>query len=278
MTDWQQYAVTYRQFSGSGYLLPPTDFGASFGLLYAEKGNARVYLGGEGVDLCQGQAVVLPENMMLFAHADTFARLQMLACPTAVLRAMMQLLDSDLFTLFLLQARMRPYVLTEEDSAYGEATSAMSMAVVECQAKEPCYLLMMHAQTGRLLAALLRQYAAEKTENDRLLYHNLSRMTEVIRYMETHADQKLSLSDLSEKMQLSPDYFSRLLYSCTGKTAKQYIQAIRLNEALRLLAVTDLSVGEIAKRVGYSSTNFFGTLFLRTLSMTPTAYRQICQN
>jgi two-component system response regulator YesN len=74
---------------------------------------------------------------------------------------------------------------------------------------------------------------------------------------------------------LSPDYFSHLLDISTGKTAKQYLQALRMNKAMGLLVQTKLSVETVAEQVGYRGSNFFSSLFSRTVGMSPSDYRAL---
>ena len=267
--------VTYQRHLGDGYLFPPTDFSDSFGLLYVHSGEVQVVLGSETINVSEQNAVVLPEKVMLFAYASQPAQIEVLTCPTALLRKMMQKVDAELFSLFMLQSRVRPYILTPDSPSYQEVKEILLRADIEVQSKEPCYQLMLHGQTGRLMATLLRQYSGEKTSDDRLLYHNLSRMQMALTYMEEHLSEKISLATLGEIVRLSPDYFSHLLDVSTGKTAKQYLQALRMNCAMGLLVKTDLSVEAVAERVGYKGSNFFSSLFQRTVGMTPSDYREL---
>lgn len=275
MMERLQNNVSYMRHTGQGYILPPTDFSESFGILFVNKGEAKAVLGSEIVMLHKGDAVVLPEKVMLFAYADTDAEIEVLSCPTALLQKMMQPIDAELFSLFMLQSRMRPYMLLSDTNAYREARQVLVTAETESQSKEPCYQLMLHAETGRLMATLLRQYASEKTPDDRLLYHNLSRMKEVLLYMEEHLEEKIPLLTLSERIHLSPDYFSHLLYISTGKTAKQYIHALRMNKAMKLLVQTGSPIAQVAECVGYKGSTFFSELFTRTVGITPSDYRTL---
>ena len=267
--------VIYERHSGKGYLFPPADFSESFGLLFVNRGEVEVVLGSEVVKVTEQNAVVLPEKVTLFAYAEKDSQIEVLTCPTVLLQKMMQKIDAELFSLFMLQSRMRPYLITPDALAYAEAKEVLLRADTETQAKEPCYQLMLHGETGRLMASLLRQYAGDKTADDRLLYHNLSRMKEALLYMEEHLQEKIALASLGEIVHLSPDYFSHLLDVSTGKTAKQYLQALRMNKAMGLLVQTKLSVEAVAEQVGYKGSTFFSSLFSRTVGMSPSDYRAL---
>ena len=68
--------------------------------------------------------------------------------------------------------------------------------------------------------------------------------------------------------------FMRRFLKATGLTALDYIHALRLEEAKRLLETDDRAVEAIANEVGYEDASFFGRLFRRKVGLTPAQYRQ----
>lgn len=61
-----------------------------------------------------------------------------------------------------------------------------------------------------------------------------------------------------------------------GCTITEYIQRKRMSQAEHLLANSDLSVGQIAKAVGYESASRFAELFRKNTGLQPRVYRDIC--
>ena len=66
---------------------------------------------------------------------------------------------------------------------------------------------------------------------------------------------------------------SRALSHVTGRTTKQLITDRVMLEAARLLRFTDLTVGEIAFRTGYTDPLYFSRAFKRHAGLAPQAYR-----
>ena len=66
---------------------------------------------------------------------------------------------------------------------------------------------------------------------------------------------------------------SRALAHVTGRATKDLILDRVMLEAARLLRFTDLSVGEVAHRVGYDDPLYFSRAFKRRLDQPPQAYR-----
>ena len=59
-----------------------------------------------------------------------------------------------------------------------------------------------------------------------------------------------------------------------GCTITQYIQGQRMERAERLLANTDLPVGQIAQIVGYQNPSRFAEIFRRNTGRSPAEYRR----
>jgi len=66
---------------------------------------------------------------------------------------------------------------------------------------------------------------------------------------------------------------NRRFKNALGKTPLDYLQEIRINTAKDLLKTSNLSISEIADKVGYQDTGYFTTLFKKKLATTPNAYR-----
>jgi AraC family transcriptional regulator len=92
--------------------------------------------------------------------------------------------------------------------------------------------------------------------------------------MHTQLDQDLSLRDLAAASYLSPFHFARLFKKITGATPHNYLAAIRTNRAQLLLSETDLSITEIATRVGYLSGSHFTKAFRLSTGTTPREFRK----
>jgi AraC family transcriptional regulator, transcriptional activator of pobA len=66
---------------------------------------------------------------------------------------------------------------------------------------------------------------------------------------------------------------SRALVAVTGRATKELIVERVMTEAMRLLRFTDLTVGEVAYRVGYDDPLYFSRAFKRYAGRAPQAYR-----
>ncbi|NND00626.1 MAG: helix-turn-helix domain-containing protein [Gammaproteobacteria bacterium] len=83
----------------------------------------------------------------------------------------------------------------------------------------------------------------------------------------------ISMRKLSALFGMSQRNFTRRFKSATNMTPVQYLQNRRLVAARDLLKTSNLSIKEIAYRVGYLDVSYFTKLFKEFASITPKEYR-----
>ena len=95
-----------------------------------------------------------------------------------------------------------------------------------------------------------------------------------IQFMRRNYQNRISLRDIASELNLNACYLSRLFKEDTGENLTAWLNALRLDEAERLLKTRDLSIREIAERVGIGNYNHFFTLFRESRGITPAEYRK----
>ena len=66
----------------------------------------------------------------------------------------------------------------------------------------------------------------------------------------------------------------RKMVTVTGKTPSEFIRIIRLRYAERLLMKSQLSVAEIAYKVGFSSPRYFAKCYKELFGYAPSQYKR----
>ena len=66
----------------------------------------------------------------------------------------------------------------------------------------------------------------------------------------------------------------RKVKALIGYNVNDYISTVRLQKAKFLLTDMELSISDVAFKVGYSSQAYFSTVFKSKFSLTPTEYRE----
>lgn len=91
--------------------------------------------------------------------------------------------------------------------------------------------------------------------------------------LENYADCTLGVDMIAEKLGYSSNYFARLFRSITGYYVNDYIRQVRIMKAQELLQDTDKTINEIAEETGFTTSNYFYSIFKKETGMTPAAYR-----
>jgi len=99
----------------------------------------------------------------------------------------------------------------------------------------------------------------------------------VIVTMQQHLDEPLSLDALAKVALLSRFHFSRVFHHVTGLPPVQFLAALRLAEAKRLLLTSSLNVTDICYRVGYNSLGTFTAHFSKSVGISPNRFRKLRQ-
>lgn len=89
-----------------------------------------------------------------------------------------------------------------------------------------------------------------------------------------YSDAELSLESICRETGLNRNRLSELLKNEVGSTFKTYLNEVRLTEAARVLAETDLQVTEVAYKVGFGNVSHFNRIFKEKFNVTPLEYRR----
>ncbi|MNI32808.1 putative response regulatory protein [compost metagenome] len=121
-------------------------------------------------------------------------------------------------------------------------------------------MLSIHSVSGKV----------QESAGDRNAYVALAKKYTVENYAE-----RIRLDDVSEFLHVNPNYFSTIFKRETGKNFIDYLNEVRINEAMKLLLHTNYKVFEISMSVGYGNFSYFNKIFKRLSGVTPQTYREL---
>lgn len=96
----------------------------------------------------------------------------------------------------------------------------------------------------------------------------------VQQWLPDHLGEDLSVAVLAQRAGMSERSFARAFRAETGGTPGAFVENLRLEAARRLLETTELTVGAIARMVGYRHGETLHRVFTRRLTTTPERYRR----
>lgn len=129
-----------------------------------------------------------------------------------------------------------------------------------------------HARTGafltEFLTGLVDLRGAPTAPRER------TRIGEVKTWILGHLSDPISIADLAERTGLSTVRFDALFQRETGLSPKDFILREKIRRAQEALLERDDDITRVALDLGFSSGQYFATVFRRYVSMTPQEYRR----
>lgn len=126
-------------------------------------------------------------------------------------------------------------------------------------------------------------YELSNSENQRLLstytsenedFENSDRIKKVHEYIYDNYGKKISLSEISNLINMSPVTFNRFIKKRTGRTFITYLNDVRISFAVQFLIDSNLSVSEIGYKCGFNNIANFNRIFKKSKKCTPREYKQ----
>lgn len=128
---------------------------------------------------------------------------------------------------------------------------------------------LIHSLVNAILVLALRKlYEVEQT------VPASSITSEVKKYIEEQFNQDLTLGDLAAVVFVSPYHLAHVFKEEMGISPIQYLIRYRMEEAKRLLKSSNLSIREIASKVGYPNGIYFNLIFKKVTGIPPGKYRK----
>ena len=87
-------------------------------------------------------------------------------------------------------------------------------------------------------------------------------------------NSEFSVDDFASDMALGRTSFFRKVKGVTGYAPKEYLRIVRMKRAAELLVATDMTVNEVAFKVGIPAPSSFNKCFKEQFGTSPTAYRR----
>lgn len=94
-------------------------------------------------------------------------------------------------------------------------------------------------------------------------------------YIRNNYSRDISLDEVSQAVNISPYYFSKIFKEDAGEGFVEYLTRIRMDKAKELITTTECSMKEICAMVGYADPNYFSRIFKKNVGVTPTEYKQL---
>jgi AraC-like DNA-binding protein/mannose-6-phosphate isomerase-like protein (cupin superfamily) len=122
-----------------------------------------------------------------------------------------------------------------------------------------------------LLIDIARLHSGSSTQQ----HEALLQLEEVLRYIDQHYSENLSLDQLCGKAAMSASTLTRYFQRCFQCSPMHYLLQHRLEKARTLLRETDMRISAVAKAVGIPNANYFARVCKKYLGHSPQHLRNV---
>ena len=148
------------------------------------------------------------------------------------------------------------------------------------QAEEGC-MLMLRGEMLQLLILIIRCLAAQgekQQESAQKKSKSWKLVENALEYIYLHYDEELDNEKISEAVDASPNYLSKLFQNYIGVSLHNYVLNFRLDRAQKLLASEKYNITEVAMKCGFSSVHAFSKVFKKKRGCNPGAYVEMMKS
>lgn len=124
----------------------------------------------------------------------------------------------------------------------------------------------------RLNAQMVLDFT-KRVEAEKAGIHHSKLVRKARTYILSHIGESITTEVLSKELGMNRTYLCKLFADETGMTVNRYVTQVKMQEATRLMDITQKPVTEIAAYLGYSSQSYFQKVFKSQFGITPGEYR-----
>lgn len=159
---------------------------------------------------------------------------------------------------------------------YDELKTILSQILCEYVQKLEDYDEEIEEQLITLLYHLINNfhYLTHEKEELKEKTEQLDRYHRISKYIFNNYNNNITLQDIAKKEFLSPHYLSHEIKYATGYSFTDLINLTRIEESIKLLLDSDLSISDISDEIGFSHTRYYNKNFKYYYNCTPLQYRK----
>ena len=129
------------------------------------------------------------------------------------------------------------------------------------------------AKLLEILIELLRSYRQFKAAipNSKVEYSR--EISQALSWIDEHLTHKFTVADIANAVSLSTSYFHERFSREVGLPPTEFCTRQRIERAQKLLEADSISIAEIAHSVGFSTSQYFATVFKKHVGVSPREFR-----
>lgn len=244
-------------------------------ILFIEKGQGLVTVNLKQYQVFAGSVILILPGQLHSIAQDKDACMEYKAIifhPNLLISRQKDICTSDYIQPILDGIISVPTHFVPAHPHYPELVSFLGNCVQIFQEKKEGYPLFIKGQLYLLFFTLIQNFRQSEApaSNTRLL----ERMKPVLKYVELHYAEPISIKTAADIAACSSSHFMRCFKEAFGSSFVEYLKDFRLTMAARMLTGSDNSILTIAAETGFENLSYFNRSFKNKFGTTPGQYRK----
>jgi len=227
----------------------------------------------------EGELIVIGSSFYhrMWRHTRAHPRIATLFfMPEALCEARNNGEQAEFLLPFYLQGAKFPHVVRARTGIPAEVFELIQRIHMTLPAKTSLARLSVRTYLKMILILLVNHYSpylGTRQVDNRKQQAN-RRIAPLFEFLELRYHEALTVEDAAAVLEISKPHFMRLFKQVTGQSFISYLNHFRIAKAQALLATTQEPIAQLCQAVGFCDQSYFGSVFRKTVRMTPLEYRR----
>ena len=240
-------------------------------MLYFLEGDGYVYINETKNPFSAGTFIIVNSKK---AHTLSFSTPSKYFCvkfmPQVLYESDQPFVDMKYVLPFISEEKNR-HIFSREEIEKTAIEALLTEMMDELDAMDVGYDLVIRANILKIFTVIFRLW--QKGGCGEVLQNFSPDIKKAILYTMAHY-QTVTKKEVADLCGLSYHYFSHLFRRIVGRSFSDYLTAIRISEAEKMLLSSEKSITDIAAETGFSTTSYFISRFREEKGITPAKYRK----
>lgn len=249
-------------------------------IIFVQRGHATFHIDGETVEVRDGDVIFIPPNCLhsgYNASDGEFEYVAIVISPEYLSDYGSDPQYEQFVAPFVDGRRRLPLVQSASDESAGPLRKIVRDAIREFENVQPLRDLVFKHHLQILFALAARRYLPGQTEARRpsaLPIHHIESLKKLIRFIENNYSETISVESAARMVNLSTFHFCKMFKRMTGRTLIDFVNLHRVNQATLLLRQSNMTIADIAEKIGCCNANYFSKMYFRYKGISPSAARK----
>lgn len=268
--------IEYQQYEGPSIAID-LHLHHAIEILYIKEGSFEVIINEKSYLASAGTLVLLREYALHSVNvlSEDGGGYYVLKIYPSILADLAPAENVNIYYSFFLMDSKEDSTVWHQNALTDKILSPLQAIINEMEENDLFSFFSLKVNTGRLLLSIMRDsyaHAPDIFSAQQFNNNTAGIIKKAVEFINVNYRDPITAMDAAKAVGLSYNYFSNVFSRITGKTFKQYLNRVRINNAKHQLLVSDRSISEISELVGYNNPSYFILAFRRQTGITPAVF------